>query len=135
MTSSSLLDEIKIELRSLLISSKIGLTDNQLCHDYALFNNQRLIPYEIFGYSTINEFFNSLNDILYRTSDGYIHPIIDQSTEHIYKFVQQQRNKKKKKQISKDYRVRTNHFFKSILSEKKDFIIVFFFFIANKHFQ
>ncbi|CAF1463282.1 unnamed protein product [Rotaria sordida] len=92
----SLLDEIKIEIRSLLISSKDGLTEDELCHDYSLFNSQRLLPYEIFGYSTITNFLNSLTDILYRSSDGYIYPIVDHTTEHIFKFVQQQRTKKKK---------------------------------------
>ncbi|CAF1245142.1 unnamed protein product [Rotaria sp. Silwood1] len=91
----SLLNEIKIEIRSLLISSKNGLTEDELCHDYSLFNSQRLLPYDIFGYSTITDFLNSLTDILYRSSDGYIYPIVDQTTEHIFKFVQQQRTKKK----------------------------------------
>ncbi|CAF3265400.1 unnamed protein product [Rotaria sp. Silwood2] len=91
-----LLNEIKIEIRSLLISSKNGLTEDELCHDYSLFNSKRLLPYEIFGYSTITDFLNSLTDILYRSSDGYIHPIVDHKTEHIFKFVQQQRTKKNK---------------------------------------
>jgi hypothetical protein len=96
--SSALLNEIKIEIRSLLISSTKGLSEDELSRDYSLFNSQRSLPYEIFGYSTRTEFLNSLTDILYRSSDGSIHPIVDQSTEHIYKFVQQQRTKKKKKQ-------------------------------------
>lgn len=95
--TSSLLNEIKIEIRSLLISSQNGLRENELCRDYSLFNCQRSLPYQIFGYSTVTDFLNSLTDILYRSSDGYIHPIVDQSTKHIYKFVQQQRTNKKKK--------------------------------------
>lgn len=95
--ASSLLNEIKIEIRSLLISSQNGLSENELCRDYSLFNSQRSLPYKIFGYSTITDFLNSLTDILYRSSDGYIHPIVDQSTEHIFKLVQQQRTNKKKK--------------------------------------
>jgi hypothetical protein len=95
--TSSLLKEIKIEIRSLLISSQNGLRENELCRDYSLFNCQRSLPYQIFGYSTVTDFLNSLTDILYRSSDGYIHPIVDQSTKHIYKFVQQQRTNKKKK--------------------------------------
>jgi hypothetical protein len=95
--SSALLNEIKIEIRSLLISSTKGLTEDELSRDYSLFNSQRLLPYQIFGYSTRTEFLNSLTDILYRSSDGYIHPIVDQSTEHIYKFVQQQKQQHKKK--------------------------------------
>jgi predicted choloylglycine hydrolase len=96
--TSSLLNEIKIEIRSLLISSQNGLSEDELCRDYSLFNSQRSLPYQLFGYSTKTDFLNSLTDILYRSSDGYIHPIVDQSTEHIFKFVQQQRKNKKKKQ-------------------------------------
>ncbi len=94
----SLLNEIKIEIRSLLISSQNGLSEDELCRDYSLFNSKRSLPYQIFGYSSITDFLNSLNDILYRSSDGFIYPIVDQSTEHIFKFVQQQRKKKKTKQ-------------------------------------
>ena len=90
--------KIKIEIRSLLISSKTGLSEDELCRDYSVFNSQRSLPYQIFGYSTRTDFLNSLTDILYRSSDGHIYPIVDQSTEHIFKFVQQQRTNKKKKQ-------------------------------------
>lgn len=99
MTSSCLLNNIKIEIRSLLVSSPKGLSEDELCRDYSLFNSQRSLPYEIFGYSTKTDFLNSLTDILYRSSDGYIHPIVDQTTEHILKFVQQQRTNKKKKKV------------------------------------
>ncbi|CAF0886794.1 unnamed protein product [Adineta steineri] len=93
--TSSLLNEIKMEIRSLLISSQNGLLENELCRDYSLFNSQRSLPYQTFGYLTVTDFLNSLNDILYRSLDGYIHPIVDQSTKHIFKLVQQQRTKKK----------------------------------------
>jgi hypothetical protein len=96
--TSTLLNEIKIEIRSLLISSQNGLSEDELCRDYSLFNSQRSLPYQIFGYKTKTDFLNSLTDILYRSSDGYIYPIVDQSTEHIFKLVQQQRTKKKTKQ-------------------------------------
>jgi hypothetical protein len=95
--TSSLLNEIKIELRSLLISSPKGLSDDELSRDYSIFNSQRSLPYQIFGYATRTDFLNSLTDILYRASDGYLYPIVDQSTEHIFQLVQQQRTNKKKK--------------------------------------
>jgi hypothetical protein len=97
----SLLNEIKIEIRSLLISSQHGLSEDELCRDYSLFNSQRSLPYKILGYSTVTDFLNSLTDILYRSSNGYIHPIADQSTEHILRLVQQQRKTKQKKTIKR----------------------------------
>jgi hypothetical protein len=99
----SLLNELKIEIRSLLISSQNGLSEEELCRDYSSFNSQRALPYQIFGYSTITDFLNSLNDILYRSSNGLIYPVVDQSIEHIFKLVQQQRKKKKTKQRPVSY--------------------------------
>ncbi|UJR14549.1 hypothetical protein I4U23_001546 [Adineta vaga] len=93
-SSSSSLNDLKIEIRSLLISSPTGLDENELSRDYARFNSQHSIPYQLFGYLTLTDFLNSLTDILYRSKDGMFYPIVDQSTEHIFKFVQQQRSKK-----------------------------------------
>ncbi|CAF0743375.1 unnamed protein product [Adineta ricciae] len=93
--TSLLLSNLKIEIRSLLVSSPTGLYEDELARDYALFNSQRSLPYQLFGYSTLTEFLESLTDVLHRSDDGMFHPIVDQSTEHIFKLVQQQRAKKK----------------------------------------
>jgi hypothetical protein len=121
--TSSLLNEIKIEIRSLLISSQNGLRENELCRDYSLFNCQRSLPYQIFGYSTVTDFLNSLTDILYRSSDNHIYPIVDQSTEHIFKFVQQQRTNKKKKQSKVSIGTFHMSFFFSIICSHQPFVI------------
>ena len=93
---SSSLSEIKIEIRSLLVSTPHGLREDELCRDYASFNAQRSLPYQTLGYSTVTGFLNSLTDTLYRSSDGRTYPIVDSSTAHIFQLVQQQRTTKSK---------------------------------------
>ena len=93
--TSLLLNNLKIEIRSLLVSSPTGLHEDELARDYALFPSQRSLPYQLFRYSMLIEFLESFTDVLHPSDDGMFHPIVDRSTEHIFKLVQQQRTKKK----------------------------------------
>ena len=93
---SSSLSEIKIEIRSLLVSTPYGLREDELCRDYASFNAQRSLPHRSFGYFTVTDFLNSLTDTLYHSADGRIYPIVNRSTAHIFQLVQQQRTTKPK---------------------------------------
>lgn len=88
--------ELKTELRSLLISSQQGCSQDQLMRDYNQYNGRK-IPFSEMGYSSLIELLRSMPDVArieqtrtYTT----IHGVADESTAHIKKLVMAQKRKK-----------------------------------------
>ena len=97
-TSSNDYLELKTELRSILISSQEGCTEQQLLKEYAAYNGQREIPFRQMGYKDLNELLKSMPDVArIDTRRGYlvIHGVSDENTAHIKEFVMQQKKTKK----------------------------------------
>ncbi|XP_076801638.1 uncharacterized protein LOC143446064 isoform X3 [Clavelina lepadiformis] len=89
-------EEVRKVIRSLLISAPNGLTPSQLESDYkAMMSNP--IPYRKFGFFNVMDFARSLTDVLYialNNNQLVFHPIANNSTKHILKMVQKQKNSK-----------------------------------------
>ena len=97
-TSSSDYLVLKTELRSLLISSQQGCSEQQLIRDYAAYNSNKEIPFRRMGYTSLIELLRSMPDVARIDQTRVpviIHGIPDQSTVHIKKFVMSQRKNKK----------------------------------------
>ena len=94
------LDIIKQDIRSVLLSSKAGVKASRLQGEY-----QELcggyIPHTKFGYSTLQDFLASLNDVVRigRNSENELtyYAIADKSTKHIQSLVSKQKPKKQPK--------------------------------------
>jgi hypothetical protein len=89
--------DLKTELRSLLISSAGGCTEQQLRKDYAAYNSQKEIPYQKMGYKTLLELLASMPDVAkiqYNRNPVIILGVADSSTKHIDDFVKHQKKKK-----------------------------------------
>lgn len=97
-TSSDEYLELKAELRSILISSQEGCSEQQLLKEYADYNGHKEIPFRRMGYKSLIELLASMPDVAridQRRSFVVIHGVADQSTEHIYDFVKKQKRNKK----------------------------------------
>ena len=95
-TSSQEYLELKVELRSLLISSQQGCNEHQLSKDYAAFNSANPIPYARLGYGSLIELLMSMPDVARidnRFGTILIHGVPDTSTKHIKDFVMGQKKK------------------------------------------
>lgn len=96
-TSSKEYEDLKAELRSLLISSAGGCTEQQLRKDYATYNGNKQIPFQQMGYKTLFELLDSMPDVARvqrSTNPVTILGVADSNTAHIQKFVAQQKKKK-----------------------------------------
>ena len=95
-TSSKEYLELKVELRSLLISSQQGCNEHQLSKDYAAFNGGNPIPYVRLGFGSLIELLGSMPDVARidsRFGPILIHGVSDTSTKHIQKLVMGQKKK------------------------------------------
>ena len=96
-TSSQEYLELKAELRSILISSPQGCSEQQLLKDYAAYNGRKEIPFRQMGYANLRELLASMPDaakIDYNKNPVIIHGVADESTIHIKKLVMAQKRKK-----------------------------------------
>ncbi|KAF8767377.1 Tudor domain-containing protein 5 [Argiope bruennichi] len=93
------LDDVKKEVRSVLISSKEGLTLQEFLKTYRALLGSRLPTREL-GYTTDIELIESMPDVVCMRKDrngSYVlTAIADETTEHIQKLVQKQKKNKKK---------------------------------------
>lgn len=97
-TSSKEYDELKTEIRSILISSQQGCSEQQLLRDYAEYNGKKEIPFRIMGYKNLIELLTSMPDVARIDQTRMpiiIHGVADQNTAHIKKFVMSQKRKKR----------------------------------------
>ena len=89
--------DLKTELRSLLISSPQGCSEQQLLKDYAAYNGLKEIPFRQMGYANLQELLASMPDVAnidYNKNPVIIHGVANQSTIHIKKLVMGQKRKK-----------------------------------------
>lgn len=96
-TTSSEYQELKTELRSLLISSQQGCTEQQLIKDYAAYNGTKQIPFRAMGYGSLIDLLRSMPDVARFDARGgqtIIHGVANDVTAHIKKMVMGQRSKK-----------------------------------------
>jgi len=97
-------DEVKKIIRSLLISSKIGLSPERLVKEYEEITQEKL-HYQKFGFFNASDFFQSLTDVLKSVTHGNGKIILygkpTESTMKIYNLVQGQNSKSKKRTRSK----------------------------------
>jgi len=97
-TSSQEYLDLKTELRSILISSQQGCSEQQLLRDYAAYNARKEIPFRDMGYRSLIELLTSMPDVARIDQTRIpviIHGVADQATVHIKKFVMTQKRKKK----------------------------------------
>ncbi|CAF0853697.1 unnamed protein product [Adineta ricciae] len=89
--------DLKTELRSILISSPQGCSEQQLLKDYAVYNGRKEIPFRQMGYANLQELLASMPDVAnidYNKNPVIIHGVADQHTMHIKKLVMAQKRKK-----------------------------------------
>uniref|UniRef100_A0A336LW60 CSON003116 protein n=1 Tax=Culicoides sonorensis TaxID=179676 RepID=A0A336LW60_CULSO len=93
------MEEVKEDLRALLISASNGLSIQQLDKDYYNITGSN-IPYGRFGYSSLHLFLKSIPDALSIVGHGKYataYPVVTRETEHIDFMVQKQRKPTKKR--------------------------------------
>jgi len=98
MIQDTLLNELKAELRSILISSQQGCNEQQLMKDYAAYNSNREIPFRQMGFKTLIELLRSMPDVAdinFTRSPIVIFGVPDKTTMHIDDMVRNQKRKKK----------------------------------------
>ena len=97
-TSSKEYSDLKVELRSILISSQEGCTEQQLLKVFAEYNSGKEIPFRRMGYKSLIELLASMPDVAridQRRPFIVIHGVPDDTTRHISDFVKQQKRSKK----------------------------------------
>ena len=96
----SLLVRTKKYLRSALLSSKGGVTAEQVYRDYRDLVGEG-IPYRRLGYETLENFLNSVPDVCKisrrPTGEVVVSAVADETTRHIQELVSRQTSKSKKK--------------------------------------
>lgn len=96
MSLEEKLKETKAEIRSLVVSSPVGLTIPKLIKEYV----ERLgknLPYQEFGYKYVNDFLSSLTDVIQfeHTNRGpVLVPVWNEQIAHIHDLVQKQKKQK-----------------------------------------
>lgn len=96
-TSSDKYLDLKTELRSILISSQEGCTEQQLLTDYLTYNGKQ-IPFREMGYKSLMELLKSMPDVARIAAGKFgtvIHGVSDENTAHIKEFVMRQKKNKK----------------------------------------
>ncbi|XP_076353729.1 tudor domain-containing protein 5-like isoform X2 [Tachypleus tridentatus] len=93
--NAELLNDTKMQIRSLLLSAQKGLTGRKLCEDY-LHENGMELPYRSLGFISISQFLDSIPDVakcVYNKSlQEYIYKgVVDETTKHIEKLVSRQK--------------------------------------------
>ncbi|XP_077863560.1 uncharacterized protein LOC102806254 [Saccoglossus kowalevskii] len=90
---AKLKEEVKKNLRALLISAPTGLTLQQIQNDYHTMLGQP-IPYRELGYNTVTDFIKSVPDCLqthYERGLLLLYGVADDTTKHIAKLVSRQK--------------------------------------------
>ncbi|KAG1685077.1 Tudor domain-containing protein 5 [Nymphon striatum] len=98
MSNEPDLSDVKKLLRSLLISSKTGLSIDQLCRDFRVQEGYPL-PYAKFGYPNPSTFLRECQDIAessFRRGVHFLRGVADDNTRHIQKLVDAQKKTKAK---------------------------------------
>ncbi|XP_035827122.1 uncharacterized protein LOC101864166 [Aplysia californica] len=97
---ASALDQVKRELRSILLSAKLGVALDEIQKDYEMLSCSRL-PYRDLGFKDVQSFMRSIPDVAVEVrnpnGDTVYKAVCDESTAHIQKLVSNQRTVTKKK--------------------------------------
>ena len=96
-TNSPEYQELKTELRSLLISSQQGCTEQQIIKDYAAYNGAKPVPFRAMGYPSLIDLLRSMPDVARidaKRVPPIIHGVANEETVHIKKMVMNQRSKR-----------------------------------------
>lgn len=96
--SVSKLDKMKKIIRSLVNTSKAGLTSDQLNVDYRELEGKD-IPFHEFGYTNLNTFLKSIPDTVKIIQSGnklLINRIVSEESKHITKLVDEQNSSKRR---------------------------------------
>ncbi|GBL89483.1 Tudor domain-containing protein 5 [Araneus ventricosus] len=100
------LEDVKKEVRSVLISSKEGMTLQEFLKAYRSLLGIRF-PSRQLGFTTDNELIESMPDVVHMKTDRngsfVLTAIADETTEHIQKLVRKQRSNKKKPNNNQKY--------------------------------
>ncbi|XP_077400627.1 N-alpha-acetyltransferase 40 isoform X2 [Vanacampus margaritifer] len=103
LNKEQIFTRLKKDVRSLLISSKDGLTPNQLMRDYSNMLGHPM-PLQLFGFGNVLAMAPAMPDVFSVTRDINGYPVLkavgDNSTKHIEQLVAMQKKTKKK---STDY--------------------------------
>ena len=95
MKESKDIDEIKKVIRSLLLSTKHGLTVNELCSEYNIITS-KVIPYKALGYFSAIDLVKDMPDVVqpvfHRDGSMLLRGIADQYTAHIKALVHGQKS-------------------------------------------
>ncbi|GFN87055.1 tudor domain-containing protein 7, partial [Plakobranchus ocellatus] len=95
----ALFEQVKIELRSILLSSKDGVPEHLIQSDYEMLSCQRL-PYRELGYKSVSAFLKDMPDVAkeIRLASGevFYKAVSNESTAHIQKLVGNQKSAKKR---------------------------------------
>ena len=90
LSRTDLVRETKVEIRSLLLTCRLGIPFTKLDKDYQLFNGKR-IDFRSMGYSSLREFIDDIPDVASQNfdSDGFLvlHAVADDTTQHIASLV------------------------------------------------
>lgn len=88
------LDDLKVEIRSVLIPARNGLTIMQFMSDFKELTN-KIVPYKSFGYDTIESFVADIPDVVrleYSRGDLVLFAVYDSESSHIARMVQNQKS-------------------------------------------
>ncbi|CAL1548146.1 unnamed protein product [Lymnaea stagnalis] len=100
MLQGSEMEELKVEIRSLLLSTKGGISEADVSYDYKMVLGKEM-PYRALGFNNVSSLLQAMPDVArkVRTPDGQIiyHAISDDSTRHIQRLVSNQKSSLKKK--------------------------------------
>ncbi|XP_041361192.1 tudor domain-containing protein 7-like isoform X1 [Gigantopelta aegis] len=93
------LQQVKAMLRSVLLSSKEGVTEECFLEDYQSVTGE-LLPFKKFGYMSQSSFIESLPDVVHirrnKFGETVYHAVADETTAHIQRLVSKQKSKKTK---------------------------------------
>ncbi|GFR81170.1 tudor domain-containing protein 5 [Elysia marginata] len=92
-------EQLKIELRSILLSSKDGVPEHLILSDYEMLSCQRL-PYKTLGYRSVAALLGDMPDVAREirlaSGDVIYKAVSNESTAHIQRLVGNQKSAKKK---------------------------------------
>lgn len=94
------IDALKQEVISLLVSSKGGLTEQELLDDFRLYHSNRDLPYKELGYPSLIDLLRAWPDVCHIQTRGKNQPskilaVEEKNTKHILSLVKGQRASKK----------------------------------------
>ncbi|CAG2115906.1 unnamed protein product [Medioppia subpectinata] len=97
LQDSDLLTDTKIAIKSLVISSPLGISLTKLCRDFEDIEGKE-VPYKELGFDTLTALLKSMTDMVRPIFDANqsvtLFPVVDDSTAHITDLVANQSTKR-----------------------------------------